>query len=94
LSRPIEPKELADILARVAKDTPADQLGPAIVVLSGRLPVWLFAALTHYYHPVTAVATFDPRYNAGIVVASHKAEYKVGDLVSVEDARKIVITYP
>jgi len=94
LGRPIEPREISDILARVAKEAPADQLGPAVVIISGRIPIWLAAALTHYYHPTAVVATFDPRYNAGIVVASHRAEFKVGDLVSVAGARKVVITYP
>ena len=52
-----------------------------LVILSGRAPIWLYAFLVHYYHPVKAVAVFDPRLDGGVVVQSHSNDYSVGDLV-------------
>jgi CRISPR-associated protein Csx3 len=54
------------------------------IVLSGRLPVWAFGAVIHYFHPAQFVATFDPRLNSGVVVMSHVKEVKIGDLINVE----------
>lgn len=50
--------------------SPPDVDGSKGVVISGRGPVWLFAALVHHYHPSAWVATFDPRLGA-VVVESH-----------------------
>jgi len=55
------------------------------VVLSGRGPVWLFAALVHHYHPVAWVGTYDPRLGGAVVVESHVPSYKVGDVVKIEE---------
>ena len=52
------------------------------VVISGRAPIWLYCFLTHYYHPASWVATFDPRIGA-VVVESHSPKYKVGDVIEV-----------
>lgn len=41
------------------------------VVISGRGPIWLYAALVHHYHPAAWVATFDPRLGGGVVVERH-----------------------
>ena len=52
------------------------------IILSGRLPVWAFAALTHLFHPRPWVATFDPRLGGGVVIASHVSDVSVGQVVS------------
>mgnify|MGYP001590340508 CR=1 FL=1 len=41
------------------------------VVLSGRGPTWLYAHLTHRYHPVRWVGIYDPRLGGAVVVATH-----------------------
>lgn len=41
------------------------------VILSGKAPIWLAAALTHHCHPHTWVATFDPRLGGAVVVSRH-----------------------
>jgi len=94
LQRPIEASELPDLLKKVATQVPLHSVGPCVLVISGRLPVWAFAALVHFYHPVFAVCTMDPRYQGGVVVASHHPAYKVGDIVKVERAEKFVVVYP
>lgn len=53
------------------------------VVISGRGPVWLFAGLVHHYHPAKWVATHDPRLGGAVVVSTHSAEKRVGDVVPV-----------
>ena len=60
--------------------------GTEPVVLSGRMPVWAFAALTHLYHPRPWVGTFEPRLGAGVVVASHVASVGPGDVVPIDGA--------
>ena len=54
------------------------------VVVSGRGPVWLFAAVCHAYHPTAWVATHDPRLGGGVVAASHVQQVKLGDIIPVE----------
>lgn len=51
------------------------------VCISGRGPVWLYAALSHKYHPTQFVATYDPRLNGCVVVSSHTREKKIGDVI-------------
>ena len=41
------------------------------VVLSGRGPVWLYAALAHNYHATAWVGTFEPRLAGAVVVERH-----------------------
>lgn len=53
------------------------------VIISGRGPVWLYSFLTHQYHYVLWVATFDPRVGGGVVVATHTKKVQVGDVVPV-----------
>ena len=54
------------------------------VVLSGRGPIWLYCYLTHHYHPTRFIATYDPRVGGAIIVESHIANYKVGDILKVK----------
>ena len=54
------------------------------VVISGRCPIWFYAALTHAFHPAAWVATYDPRLKGGVVVMSHTPQRSVGDVVEIE----------
>lgn len=58
--------------------------GEEPVIISGRLPVWAFSALTHLLHPRPWVGTFDPRLGGGVVVASHDPARRVGEVVPLE----------
>lgn len=84
----ITPEELTKILDAVAEAVPAG--GTEGIILSGRLPVWAYGALVHYFHPRPWVATFDPRLGGGVVVATHTSEVAVGDVVPVGDENKTV----
>jgi CRISPR-associated protein Csx3 len=81
LSRPLTPADLKGL-------SPPDpvKLGFAdrILVVSGRGPIWLYGALLEFYHPLKAVAFYDPRLNGAVVVATHTPDHGVGDLVPAE----------
>lgn len=79
------PQDIGDITAKIPSG------GDFVAIISGRLPVWVYAALTHHLHPAIAVATFDPRLNGGVVVSSHVPELKVGDIIDFSDAQIIKI---
>jgi len=72
----IDPSELEEA---VAKAPPLP--GNKGVVISGRGPIWLFAALCHKYHPSQWVATYDPRLGA-VVVETHTKKRRVGEVIS------------
>lgn len=75
----LDPKDLPDILS-TASLLPIDpKLG---VVLSGKGPVWLYAALTHLFHPTAWVGTFDPRLGV-VVVESHCPTRFVGEILPI-----------
>ncbi|RMD64812.1 CRISPR-associated protein Csx3 [Candidatus Parcubacteria bacterium] len=75
LDGPIEPSQLSQI------DLPKVDLKKG-VVLSGRGPVWLYAALVHELHPAAWVATHDPRLGA-VVVMSHTPGRKLGEVIEL-----------
>lgn len=87
----IQPSDLPSIIDKVKRETPPELYGDHVVIISGRLPVWAYGALVHLFHPYMAVATYDPRIQRGVVVASHSREIKVGDLVDVSDAKKLLV---
>jgi CRISPR-associated protein Csx3 len=71
--------------------TPADPLPAmppiprgALLVISGRAPVWRYGMALHAAHgsPAAAVATYDPRLGA-VVVASHSPDFAAGDIVDM-----------
>jgi len=71
----LDPSELVSAVenAPVVKDKD-------LVCISGRGPVWLYAAVVHKYALLgNAVATYEPRLNACIVVAPG-GEYKLGEI--------------
>ena len=53
-----------------------------LLVISGRAPVWRYGMAIHAAHgsPAGAVATFDPRLGA-VVVMSHSPDWVVGQVV-------------
>jgi len=84
----ITPEELRKVLNAVAEAVPAG--GTEGIIISGRLPVWVYGALVHYFHPRPWVATFDPRLGGGVVVMTHVSEVAVGDVVPVGDDSETV----
>ncbi len=56
----------------------------ALLVVSGRAPVWRYGMAIHVAHgsPAGAVATFDPRLGA-VVVMSHSPKWTVGQVVDI-----------
>ena len=80
----ITPDQLPELVRTVGAKVPA--AGTEGVILSGRLPVWAFAALAHLFHPRPWVATFDPRLGGGVVVESHVPDVHVGEVVPLPEA--------
>lgn len=80
------PSQLPQLLSRLPEAG-----GTEGIIISGRLPVWAYAAVTHYFHPRPFVATFEPRMGQGVVVSSHVPDLNVGDLVPLPE-KKVVIT--
>ncbi len=80
LARPLVPHDL-----KLATPPDPVKMGFAdrLLIISGRGPIWFYGYLLEYYHPVKAVAFYDPRLNGAVVVASHTPEYEVGDLIEV-----------
>ena len=64
--------------------TPPKVDGRKGVVLSGRGPIWLYAYLTHYYHPTAYIAVYDPRLGKGVIVESHIRIYKPGETINLD----------
>jgi CRISPR-associated Csx3 family protein len=79
----IEPKELGKFLEVVGEHVPAGGKEP--VIISGRLPVWAFSALVHYFHARPWVATFEPRLAAGIIVAVHVPGVELGQHFPIDE---------
>lgn len=82
LSKPISPADIRPILSLVPN-------APDGVVISGRLPVWLFCALAHHYHPTRFVAVYDPRLAGAVIVESHDPTRNVGDVIPLEDYEQL-----
>lgn len=75
-----EPADLASI-------NPPDVDGTKGVVISGRGPVWLYAALAHHYHVCAWVGTFDPRLGGAVVTSRHSPTAPaVGTVVTLPKA--------
>ncbi len=53
----------------------------ALVIITGRAPIWRYARAWHAVHGrAAAVATFDPRLGA-VIVASHTPRHREGDVL-------------
>lgn len=88
--RVLEPADIEPLMRQASALVPADT-PQLLVMLSGRLPMWMVAALTHQYHPALAIATYDPRLGGGVVVASHTRQFQIGEVLDVTDAEKFNI---
>lgn len=80
----ILPEQLQNLIEEVNKIIDYEKNNYEII-LSGRMPVWAYAALVHSLHPCRWVGTFEPRNNCGIIVESHVKEVKIGDKVDIKD---------
>jgi CRISPR-associated protein Csx3 len=87
----LSPDQLPDLLKAAAEILPPG--GKEMVVISGRLPVWAFVALSHLYHPRPWVATFDPRLGGAVVAVSHDPRVKVGEIVPTEGAITVKLEF-
>jgi CRISPR-associated protein Csx3 len=88
----LSPAQLPELLRAAEASVPAGGAGP--VILSGRLPVWAFSALTHHYHPRPWVGTFDPRLGGAVVVARHTPEAPaLGAVVATAVAHKVDVAF-
>lgn len=73
--RLIAPQDLATLTLPTGIDTTGG------VIITGRAPIWLYAALVHELHPTAWVACFDPRLNGGVVVATHSRQTSMGQVI-------------
>lgn len=53
------------------------------IILDGKLPNWLFAALTRAYIAAPWIAVYEPRLQSAIVVLSRRADHAVGTVYSL-----------
>ncbi len=53
------------------------------VIISGRVPICLYAALSYHYNSTLWVATYEPRFGGAVVVESHSREATIGDVIPV-----------
>lgn len=90
----ITPQELSE-LGRKVEEVIEQWNWNSGFAISGRLPVWAFAFLTHLLHPARWSGCFEPRNNSIIVVQSHVPNVNVGDMIPVDDdsMEKIVIEF-
>ena len=73
--------------ADLATLNPPEVDGTKGVVISGRGPVWLYAALAHHYHVTAWVGTFDPRLGGAVVTSRHsRTAPPVGTVVEIPKA--------
>lgn len=88
----LTPSDVPGIVDKAEATLPAHSAS-TVVVLSGRLPVWVFGALVHHYHPAVAVATYDPRLDGGVVVATHTTDYRLGSIINTAKAERLEVNY-
>jgi len=79
---PIEPEILKSIQPPHFMDQKFAHKG---VILSGQGPIWLYAYLVHFYHPVKWIGIHVPRLGGAIITSSHDPHYKVGDTLKIQD---------
>ena len=82
LKRELEPADLKNLRP---PDPVKNKFSNNLVILSGRGPIWLYGFLIHFYHPVKAVAVFDPRLDGAVVVESHSSDFKIGSIVKLDE---------
>jgi CRISPR-associated Csx3 family protein len=88
----IYPQDLSKLLNKIAKILPAEGNEP--IIINGRLPVWVFSALTYWFYHRPWIATYEPREIKGVVVGSRIADVSIGDLIEIKEIKKIYVEYP
>ena len=53
------------------------------IVIEGRGAIWLYGYLVHECHPAAWVGCYDPRLEGAVVVATHKHEVSVGQVLKL-----------
>jgi CRISPR-associated protein Csx3 len=53
------------------------------IVIEGRGAIWLYAYLVHECHPAAWVGCYDPRLDGAVVVATHKHEVSIGQVLKL-----------
>ncbi|MCL4217506.1 MAG: CRISPR-associated protein Csx3 [Candidatus Hydrogenedentes bacterium] len=54
------------------------------IILSGRLPIWLYVYLAHKAHIFAWLAVYDPRLGGAVVVERHRSDApEVGSIISI-----------
>lgn len=54
------------------------------IVLSGRLPIWLYVHLAHKAHVFAWLAVYDPRLEGAVVVERHRPDApQMGSIVNI-----------
>ncbi|MEM4204917.1 MAG: CRISPR-associated ring nuclease Crn3/Csx3 [Candidatus Methanomethylicaceae archaeon] len=81
----LNPSELEELISKLPQAG-----GHEGVIISGRIPVWGYAAIVHHFHPRPWVCTYEPRLGKGVVVMSHTPNYKIGDLIEVPKEKNII----
>jgi CRISPR-associated Csx3 family protein len=56
-----------------------------LLILNGKLPLWLFTALARACAGRPALAVFEPRGNQAVVIASRDPAFPVGTVWRIED---------
>lgn len=81
LQRPVTTEDIkSDVFRGIIEAVKPFTKNP-LIVLSGRMPVWLYAYLVHRLaHIYEGVATFEPKTKTAIIVCSHwKLDLAEGD---------------
>ena len=74
------PADLADLDAAIDSLVSHSDMSSGFII-SGRGPIWVFAAIAHALHPAKWVATHDPRLGGAVVVSTHVPGVNIGDLI-------------
>lgn len=53
------------------------------IAIEGRGAIWLYGYLVHECHPAAWVGCYDPRLDGAVVVATHKHEVSVGQVLKL-----------
>ena len=86
----LSPSDLPALCGRVEEIASSDWA--QVYVLSGRMPVWAYAALCHKLHPCQGVGCFEPRSGTGIVVSRHSGSCpEVGSSLPLEGVERIEV---
>jgi CRISPR-associated protein Csx3 len=90
-SEVLTPEQLPELLRRAKAALPPG--GIEGLTISGRMPVWAYAALVHLYHPRPFIATFDPRLGGAVVVESHEINVRIGEVLPLS-GETVKVNFP